>query len=69
MKVAKQTTTALCPDCEEDVDLGSSPKLGQKVTCPFCEADLKVTSVRPLRLSWDDDDMDYDEAWDDDSDW
>lgn len=66
MKIGKRTAIALCPDCDQEIELGPSPKEGQKVTCPNCEADLEITSVDPLELSWDMDDLD--EEWDDD-DW
>jgi lysine biosynthesis protein LysW len=71
MKVAaKRTATALCPDCEEEIDLGAAPKLGQKVICPHCDADLQVVSVKPLRLSWDDSEYEEEEEeWDVDEDW
>lgn len=61
-----------CPDCGQKIDLGSQPKLGQEVTCPYCEADLEVISLDPLELDWayiepatDEDDWDDLDDWDD----
>ncbi len=75
MKIVKKTSVVACPDCDEAIDLGAKIELGQKVTCPYCEAYLEVTSLDPPELGWDmgdlDDagDWDGDEDWDDDSDW
>jgi lysine biosynthesis protein LysW len=71
MQVGKRTAIALCPDCDEEIDLGPSPKEGQKVTCPSCDVELEVISVDPLELGWDletfdDDGDDDDDDWDDD---
>jgi lysine biosynthesis protein LysW len=59
---------AFCPDCEEGIGLGLSPKLGQRVTCPHCHAELEVIDLSPLELDWvyDDSGEDWDdEVWDD----
>lgn len=59
---------AICPSCGEWVKLPDHPKIGQKVTCVHCEADLEVIEVTPVELDWAyleaDDDLD-DEDWDD----
>jgi lysine biosynthesis protein LysW len=47
-----------CPDCDEKIVLQSPSRLGQKLTCPHCDADLEVISVDPLELDWV-----YDWAW------
>ena len=60
MKVHKQAT-ALCPDCEWEIDLGPTPEVDQRVTCPNCWAYLKVISLEPLKLNWD-----IEEDWNDD---
>ena len=63
MTGAKQTTVALCPECDEEIDFGQTkPKMGLKFTCPYCEANLEVISVNPLKLDWDDSDFFDDEA-------
>jgi lysine biosynthesis protein LysW len=65
---------AFCPDCEEAVRLGA-PKLGQRVTCESCQAELEVVEVSPLELDWaydepvdDWEEEEDDEEWDDDED-
>ncbi len=74
-------SSALCPDCEEGIDLGSRVRIGQRISCPHCGADLEVVEVSPVELDWaydddddweeedDDDEEDDDEDWDDDDDW
>ncbi|MGD8624814.1 MAG: lysine biosynthesis protein LysW [Anaerolineae bacterium] len=60
-----------CPDCDGKIVLNPHAKLGQKLACPHCEAELEVIGVDPVELdwaydwSWDEDDDDYD----DDDDW
>jgi lysine biosynthesis protein LysW len=70
---------AFCPDCEESISLGPRPKVGQRITCPHCNADLEVIDTSPLELDWayDGPEEDWDdEEWedeekesDDDDDW
>jgi lysine biosynthesis protein LysW len=43
---------AFCPDCEEPVHLGGRPKVGQRIVCLNCGADLEVVEVSPLELDW-----------------
>jgi len=69
-------SVALCPDCEEGIDFGSRVRIGQRVTCPHCGADLEVIELTPLELDWayedvdweDEEDEDSDDDWDDDED-
>jgi len=74
---------AFCPDCEEPVRV-ATPKVGQRVACQSCGAELEIVEVSPLELDWaydetaDDweeeeeeeevDDLDDGDDWDDD-DW
>ncbi|MCL7454942.1 MAG: hypothetical protein M8467_18045 [Anaerolineae bacterium] len=71
---------AFCPDCEEPIQLGERPKVGQRVTCRSCGAELEVIEVSPLELDWafegpiddwqeDEEAEDEDEGWDDEEDW
>ena len=41
-----------CLDCEREIDLGSSPTLKQRITCPHCDVKLEVINVDPLELDW-----------------
>jgi hypothetical protein len=74
------TSRAICPACGEWVKIPEHPKIGQKLTCIHCEADLEVIEVGPVELDWayfeeedeeewDEDELDdEDEEWDDDDD-
>lgn len=70
---------AFCPDCEEPVRV-ATPKLGQRVTCESCGAELEIVEVSPLELDWayDEPSDDWEEEeeeedevddWDDEDDW
>ena len=70
---------AFCPDCEEPVRV-ATPKLGQRVTCESCGAELEIVDVSPLELDWayDEPSDDWEEEeeeeeevddWDDEDDW
>jgi alpha-aminoadipate carrier protein LysW len=54
-------TKAYCPDCDGRITLNPSVKLGQKLSCPHCDAELEVIGVDPLELDWA-----YDWSWDED---
>ncbi len=43
---------AFCNDCEEPISLGPNPKVGQRIVCSHCDAELEVISVSPLALDW-----------------
>ena len=61
---------AICPSCGEWATLTDHPKIGQKITCTECEADLEVIEVDPVELDWTylEDEVDG-EDWEDDEDW
>jgi alpha-aminoadipate carrier protein LysW len=42
-------TTATCPECEAELDLGDVEK-GEIVQCPECGAELEVVNTDPLEL-------------------
>jgi lysine biosynthesis protein LysW len=44
--------SAYCPDCDEKIVLNPHVRLGQKLACPHCAADLEVIGVDPLELDW-----------------
>ena len=55
---------ANCVSCQEMVDAGHHPHLGDVVSCSKCDARLEVIWLDPLELDWpadDYDDYDYDE--------
>jgi len=39
-QVVNKTKVALCPDCEMQVKVGPTPRLGEKLVCPHCTAIL-----------------------------
>ncbi len=49
----KTEVTAECPNCEELVRLGSKPRIGQRVVCPYCGEPLRVINLDPPELDWD----------------
>jgi glutaredoxin len=59
---------AFCPDCEESISVGPRPKVGQRISCPHCNADLEVIDTSPLELDWAYDgpeEDEEDEEWED----
>ena len=62
-----------CIECDAALNLGKSPRKGQRVTCFKCGTELKVVSISPIELdwifeadtaSWDDYDEEYDREFD-----
>ncbi|MGH2538725.1 MAG: hypothetical protein ACRDHL_15150 [Candidatus Promineifilaceae bacterium] len=45
-------TSAICPDCGRQIDLGPRPRKGQFIACPHCNADLEIVSLNPPELEW-----------------
>ncbi len=43
---------AFCPDCDGEIRLNHHTRLGQKLVCPHCDADLEIIGVNPLELDW-----------------
>ena len=63
-----QTETAECPDCGETITLQGPIRIGRRVTCPNCEADLEIVETIPVELDWyyeeeTDEDEDEDDSW------
>jgi lysine biosynthesis protein LysW len=63
-----------CPECDTEVGLGKTPKLGQRVTCHNCGAFLEVVETSPIELDWayddeEDDFEDFDEDMFEDDDY
>ena len=65
---AVRPKTAECPDCGEQVPVSGSIKIGRRVECPHCKADLEIVETVPVELDWyyeeetEEDDED-DEDW------
>ena len=64
IKKAVQIETAECPDCGTEVTLKGPFKIGRRVTCPNCEADLEIVETVPVELDWY-----YEEETEDDDEW
>ena len=65
MQVNTQTSTAFCPDCEERIPVPHPRRVGQKITCPNCWAYLEIISASPLKLNWDEGELEYEDYEDD----
>jgi lysine biosynthesis protein LysW len=59
---------AVCAECDEDIQIPGRPRLGQKVSCPHCGAQLEVVDLEPLELDWVFDDEDEDDEFEDSDD-
>ena len=61
MESKPKRVSAECPDCGEQISMRSPIVLGQRVTCPHCDAELEVVETDPVELDWA---YDEDEEWD-----
>lgn len=52
---------AECPACSAKVELGAKPRLGQRVVCRECDAELEVVWLDPVELDWPYDEDEYDD--------
>ncbi|MBW7882320.1 MAG: hypothetical protein H3C34_06755 [Caldilineaceae bacterium] len=54
--------SALCVECDAELNLSKRIRLGQRVVCPNCGVELEVISTHPIEV-----DIAYDdgEEWDD----
>jgi len=58
-----QAVAALCPDCDEDILLQGTIRIGRRVACPNCGADLEIVETEPVELDWY-----YEEEYEDEED-
>lgn len=58
---------AECPSCDYKMTLGGRLRIGQRVTCPACRAELQVIWLDPVELDfpYDDDEEEFDDDEDD----
>ena len=59
--------SAECPQCGNEVSVGSQPRIGKLVKCKGCGAELEVVWLDPLELDWPMMDDDYDEDYEDEA--
>jgi hypothetical protein len=61
---------ATCPECEGEFRTPPILKVGQRLICPNCDAELEVIHLSPLELDWafdepaSDGDEEQEETWD-----
>lgn len=55
---------AECPACGNKVNVGPKPRMGQRISCSSCDAELEVVWLEPVELDWPFDDEDEDDEYD-----
>jgi len=55
---------AKCPQCQQDVSIGSHPAIGKVVRCDGCGAELEIVWLDPIGLDLPVIDDDSDESAD-----
>jgi hypothetical protein len=45
-------STVFCLDCEHDIDLSSSSRVGQIIKCPNCQLKMELIKLDPPQLDW-----------------
>jgi|YNPNPStandDraft_1061719.scaffolds.fasta_scaffold02692_2 alpha-aminoadipate carrier protein LysW len=43
---------AVCPECDEDILIPGKVRLGQRLSCERCGAQLEVVGLDPIELDW-----------------
>jgi len=43
-------TTACCPHCRADMDLGPDPMVGDRFTCDLCRQEFELLWLFPIEL-------------------
>lgn len=67
--------STFCPDCDGKLTINPAAKIGQRLVCTHCDAELEVISTEPLELdwaydwSWDEEEEEEEEEDEDDDDW
>jgi uncharacterized paraquat-inducible protein A len=41
-----------CPECDVAINVGKSPRKGQRITCFKCGTILAVANLSPIELDW-----------------
>ncbi len=40
-----------CPDCQQEIELGPEPVVGDVIECEHCAAELEIVSLDPLKTA------------------
>ncbi len=48
---AADSTTAVCPECQDPIQLKVPPRLRQVIVCVNCDEVLQVVALKPVRLA------------------
>lgn len=43
--------TAVCPECDQDIQISEAPRLSEIVSCPECLGELEIVSLDPVTLA------------------
>jgi len=54
--------SALCVECDAELNIGGRVRIGQRITCPSCGVQLEIINLHPLEV---DITVDDGEEWDD----
>jgi lysine biosynthesis protein LysW len=60
--------SALCVECDAELDLIGRARVGQRVTCPNCGVRLEVVGLHPIEVDLYIADDDEDDDWEDELD-
>lgn len=41
-----------CPECDHDVQMETTPNVGERVICSSCKTILVVVQLSPVQLDW-----------------
>ena len=54
-----------CPDCGEAFQIRGDVRLGRRLTCPNCDAELEIIETDPVEVDWyyEESDDDEQEEW------
>jgi lysine biosynthesis protein LysW len=59
--------TVHCIECDEQIEVEGRTRLGQRITCDNCGAELEIVSLTPLDIDYaDEDGEDLDDDWEED---
>ncbi len=45
-------TIGVCPECDAEVPIQATPKVGSELRCPNCRSSLVIIGLAPIELDW-----------------